>query len=366
MSGSTARQQAITSLFKRDLGFGDWEFRQNAPLHAHRDQLSQRLSCGLLRARLQHVEPIRGAGRRRAWTPFTIDNQIAGTLKTGAFTHTIIAGVDYQHTGQEEAAGFGGTVQPLNVFHPFYGTAVIDPAISFSARLNLQQTGVYAQDQIALGGFRLVLSGRNDWVDYAQYDRLARTTSSADPSKFTGRAGLLYLFDNGSLRPYVSYSTSFQPQTAVDKSGNVLAPTEGKQTEIGLKYQPKFWDTPAHRLPLRSSPDQCGDLRSHDGRGDLHRRGRGALARDRAGRLHAAPHGPRAEGQLHLPSTTWSPRTIRACWVLAPTGVPQATANAFGVYTFQNGALSGMGLGGGVRYLGQNFNGVAGGAAAGS
>ena len=47
-----------------------------------------------------------------------------------------------------------------------------------------------------------------------------------------------------------------------------------------------------------------------------------------------------------------------------PYGVPQQTANAFGIYTFQGGTLAGFGLGGGVRYLGHNFNGAAGGVAA--
>ena len=48
-----------------------------------------------------------------------------------------------------------------------------------------------------------------------------------------------------------------------------------------------------------------------------------------------------------------------------PYGVPQSTANALVFYTLQSGALDGVGIGGGVRYLGRNFNGVAGGTAGG-
>ena len=355
-------QQAITSLFKRDLGFGDWEFRQNARFMRTETSYRSVYHVGFFAPDYSTLNRYAALADEGVDT-FTLDNQIAGTLKTAAFTHTIIAGVDYQHTGQEEAAGFGGTVQPLNVFHPVYGTAVIDPAISFSARLNLQQTGVYAQDQIALGGFRLVLSGRNDWVDYAQYDRLAKTTSSADPSKFTGRAGLLYLFDNG-LAPYVSYSTSFQPQTSVDKSGNVLAPTEGKQTEIGLKYQPKFWDTllTASLYDLRQTNVATSDPTT-DGATSI----AAGEVRSRGIELEGSTR-PRTGLELKASYTYLDNMVTKDNSGLLgsrPYGVPQATANAFGVYTFQNGALSGMGLGGGVRYLGQNFNGVAGGAAAG-
>jgi outer membrane receptor for monomeric catechols len=43
-----------------------------------------------------------------------------------------------------------------------------------------------------------------------------------------------------------------------------------------------------------------------------------------------------------------------------PYGVPQQTASAFGIYTFQGGVLDGVGIGGGFRYIGQSYNGVVG------
>jgi len=43
-----------------------------------------------------------------------------------------------------------------------------------------------------------------------------------------------------------------------------------------------------------------------------------------------------------------------------PYGVPQQTANLYALYTVQEGSLGGLGVGGGVRYLGRNFDGAAG------
>ena len=43
-----------------------------------------------------------------------------------------------------------------------------------------------------------------------------------------------------------------------------------------------------------------------------------------------------------------------------PYGIPRQTANAYGIYTFQDGPVAGLGVGGAVRYLGENFNGAAG------
>ena len=48
---------------------------------------------------------------------------------------------------------------------------------------------------------------------------------------------MVYLFDNG-LAPYASYSESFSPQSGTGYGGSVFKPTEGKQYEIGIKYQP--------------------------------------------------------------------------------------------------------------------------------
>ena len=56
-------------------------------------------------------------------------------------------------------------------------------------------------------------------------------------SKFSGRAGLIYNFDNG-LAPYASYSTSYNPIVGLNSAGGLLLPETGVQTEVGLKYQP--------------------------------------------------------------------------------------------------------------------------------
>src|SRR5699024_10926760 len=50
--------------------------------------------------------------------------------------------------------------------------------------------------------------------------------------------GLSYVFDSG-ITPYISYTESFQASMGADASStNSFKPTEGKQTEVGVKYQP--------------------------------------------------------------------------------------------------------------------------------
>ncbi|WP_438875895.1 TonB-dependent receptor domain-containing protein, partial [Bacillus cereus group sp. Bce028] len=53
---------------------------------------------------------------------------------------------------------------------------------------------------------------------------------------FTGSASLMYQASE-FLAPYVSYSTSFMPVTDAGINGTLLNPEEGKQTELGVKFQ---------------------------------------------------------------------------------------------------------------------------------
>ncbi|MFY0304542.1 TonB-dependent receptor, partial [Escherichia coli] len=39
--------------------------------------------------------------------------------------------------------------------------------------------------------------------------------------------------------PYFSYSESFKPASQTDANGDLLAPSTGKQYEVGVKYVPE-------------------------------------------------------------------------------------------------------------------------------
>ncbi|WP_122680053.1 TonB-dependent receptor domain-containing protein, partial [Pseudomonas viridiflava] len=81
-----------------------------------------------------------------------------------------------------------------------------------------EQTGAYVQDLIELDRWNISLGLRKDWFDVSEENRVdefsastglvnrpAGTENSLTDSKVTGRAGVLYQFDNG-IAPYISYS----------------------------------------------------------------------------------------------------------------------------------------------------------------
>jgi len=173
---------------------------------------------------------------------WVFDNQIRGRVQTGALKHDLLFGLDYQ-TGKASTVNAFGSGTVLNGYAPVYGTMFVprrpeDVPNNFginTARPRSDQAGIYAQDQVSIGGLRLLLSGRQDWAGV----RSAPQTASVENAKFTYRVGALYATSFG-LAPYVSYSTSFEPNGTFRASQTgplqVAKPTEGKQLEAGAKY----------------------------------------------------------------------------------------------------------------------------------
>lgn len=164
-----------------------------------------------------------------------IDNHIEHRIEGAGISHTLLAGVDvidYENTRTDT----DGLATPIDVFDPVYGGALLfgDP---YSQHNTLTQTGVYLQDQIKYDQhWNLTLSGRYDWARTKTEPAWDDGTTQRD-HRFTGRAGLTYVFDNG-LAPYASYASGFKPVAGTDSSGNLLQPEYARQYEVGIKYLP--------------------------------------------------------------------------------------------------------------------------------
>ena len=215
-----------------------WQFRQN--LRYLRNDLSfQAVTAGtahadgtLERSTTSVDEDV---------SQFVVDNNFQADFETGALRHTLLLGLDHNRTDNQYTSIFG-SAPPSNVNNPIYGQPIVKPDRStafYDYKQKTYQTGLYVQDQIALDNWRLTLGGREDWVHTGAtfYNKGDATNTSRD-KKFSGNAALSYIFDNG-VAPYISYAESFQPTTGADmNSTSSLKPTEGKQWEIGVKYQP--------------------------------------------------------------------------------------------------------------------------------
>lgn len=175
---------------------------------------------------------------------FVIDNSLQYEWNLGRTENTSLIGVDYTWQKHQQRV-YQAPYTDLDLFEPVYSDREIGvlPATGIN-NFRKEQVGVYAQNQMKIDDrWVLLLGGRYDWVSYDNMpnELISPTWRSADDSAFTGRAGLVYLFDNG-FAPYVSFSQSFEPAIGSDRNGNLFKPTEGEQFEVGLRYQPTGMD----------------------------------------------------------------------------------------------------------------------------
>ena len=173
----------------------------------------------------------------------TVDTQLQSDFRTGAVRHTLLTGVDFSNEkATYDESSLRIITTPFNAYQPVYGRdSGVVPSVATHIEQKRRQAGFYAQDQMHWDRWSVVLAGRYDKANTATQTLTPANgrVTGVDQSdgKATGRAALMYSFDNG-LVPYLSYSTSFQPAAGTDRLGNVFEPTTGKQTELGLKYQP--------------------------------------------------------------------------------------------------------------------------------
>nr|WP_281255013.1 TonB-dependent receptor [Pseudoroseomonas rhizosphaerae] len=308
---------------------------------------------------------------------FTIDNQLQLNVDTGPLRHTVLAGLDYHRVLQDTYTGqsyLGAQIRRQNLFSPVYqGQNTRWPGFSSYSSQRQNQLGAYLQDQVRIDRLVLLFGGRLDWSDSTNEGTNLvngrRTNSRATDHAFTGRAGAVYLFDNG-FAPYVSYSESFEPQSGTDARGNQFEPTRGRQHEVGLRYQPPgtnlllsvaAFDLVRQNV-LSADPANFGfSVQS----GETTTRGieleaKATLAQGL--RLTAAYAYQEAEFSSTSNTSTvdfgFSPARTGPTVALegkTPTGIPRHNASAWLDYTAPEGRLMGLGLGGGVRYLGSSF-----------
>jgi iron complex outermembrane receptor protein len=283
----------------------------------------------------------------------SLDNQAEARFMLGAVKNTVLFGVDYTHSNYDDKIGYG-PAPDLNLATMNYGAqAISSPAFSIFTSQSTDEVGVYVQEQARLGGFILTLNGRQSWVSQSTTTTLDGTPETSKPSAFTGRAGLSYLFDNG-VAPYVSYATSFSPQTGVDVTGATFKPTTGEQTEAGIKYQmpnvpllltAAVFDIKQDNV-LRTNPD---DIAFQAATGQIESKGLELEAK-----LALKPGFDLTAAYTHLNVVITRGNTDTTGNEYS--GIPRDSFAAFGKYTFQSGTpVEGLGLGLGVRYIGANF-----------
>ncbi|WP_345893376.1 TonB-dependent siderophore receptor [Pseudomonas chlororaphis] len=287
---------------------------------------------------------------------FAVDNNFQADFATGDITHTLLIGLDHQRTDTSYLSiyGDGGTT---NIFNPVYGKPIVRPARSsayYDYNQKTVQTGLYVQDQMALDKWRLTLGGREDWVHQGTTYFNKNDVTNTDRSKnFSGNAALSYVLDSG-LVPYLSYAESFQPASNASVSPTEsYKPTEGKQWELGIKYQPPGSNTLLSAAVYDLT--QKNVLVTSIGAG-------GESVTNQTGEV-------KVKGlELEAVSDVTDNLKVIAAYTLAKSEVqkgiykgnrlqlmPNQQASLWTDYTWHSGVLDGFGIGAGARYTGNTY-----------
>jgi len=288
---------------------------------------------------------------------YIIDNMLQAEFFSGAAKHTLLLGADYQRRKADVAWRYG-TVDPLDAGNPQYGNGNLQVLGENRYQRRLQQTGVYLQDLVELDQWRFSLGLRQDWVKVSEENRDSDTKVSDQRSRFTTRAGVLYLFENG-IAPYASYSESFNPNTVSDQNGRPLAPTEGTQWEAGIKYQPPGSDhlftasvfrieqeNLASKQPNEEFYRPVGEVRSQGVELEAHVQLTDSL------KLLGGYTFTDIEYSKSMPSLVSGNLDNRGN---SPTQAPKQMFSLWADYNFHQGVLDGLRLGAGARYVGYSW-----------
>jgi iron complex outermembrane receptor protein len=286
---------------------------------------------------------------------FAVDNNFQADFATGDIRHTLLLGLDHQRSNTNYTSIFG-TAPDINVNNPVYGQPITRPARSsafYDYDQKTYQTGLYVQDQMALDQWRLTLGGREDWVHTGtQFINKGDATNTQRDKAFSGNAALSYVFDSGFV-PYLSYAESFQPTSGADAtSTGSLKPTEGKQWELGIKYQP-----PGSKTLLSAAVY------------DLTQKNVAVNSIVNNVTITSQTGEVKVKGlELEAVSDVTDNLKVIAAYTLAKSEVqkgvdkgnrlqlmPNQQASLWTDYTWHSGVLDGFGIGGGVRYTGNTY-----------
>ncbi|HVR53536.1 MAG TPA: TonB-dependent siderophore receptor [Pseudorhodoferax sp.] len=286
------------------------------------------------------------------------DTSLQYAAQTGPVRHTLLVGLDYS-APRHESERYQRSIGNIDLYAPVYGSPFGAETTQnpYSWKSTAKRMGLYAQDQMKIGDRWVVLvGGRHDSVRYDERSFFTgeKFVDNERDHAFTGRAGLVYLADNG-WAPFLSYSESFEPTSGKDRLGARFKPTTGRQYEAGVRYQPQGANTvlsaAVYQLTRQNvlvADPQDPSLTYSIQQGEVRSRGVEIEARTAVGR----------NANLILAYAYTDAVTTKASALqpeqegLRSPGVPHNQLSVWGDYNFGRFGLPGLKAGAGMRHVG--------------
>lgn len=292
--------------------------------------------------------------RKLEWTDKDYQLNLTGHFSTGGFDHTLLTGIeyedyDYKSIIQRSSAAAG--TYPIDIFDPVYGQT--RPALTRTPthdKENLKTYAAFVQDQVALTERLKVLAGaRFERFEHDYQNYVGKSWQAAD-NAVTPRVGVIYDLTD-TVAVYADAARSFKPNTGASREGGGFAPEKGKSYEMGIKWEALdrqlSVDAAIYQIEKKNvlTPDPV-DSAFNVAAGQVRSRG---FDLNVAGNL--TPEWRVIGGYAYVDAEVTRDNTLRSGTRLM--NIPRNSFSLLNVYEFQDGALKGLGLGAGGKYVDQ-------------
>ncbi|MEE4133943.1 TonB-dependent siderophore receptor [Pseudomonas viridiflava] len=293
--------------------------------------------------------------RKLEWTDRDVQLNVTGHFATGGFDHTLLAGVeyeDYDYKSIIRRSSGAVNAYTIDIFDPVYGQA--RPALTRTTtndKENLKTYAAFVQDQVALTERMKLLAG----VRFERFEHDYDTFGVGVPftnsdNAVTPRLGLTYDLTD-TVAVYANTARSFKPNTGASRLGGGFKAEEGKSYEVGVK-----WEALDRQLSVDAALYQIEkqnvlttdpvDSTFSVAAGEVRSRG---LDLNVVGNL--TPEWRVMGSYAYVDAEVTKDNTLRSGTRLL--NIPEQTFSLLNVYEFQDGAMRGLGLGAGGRYVDQ-------------
>lgn len=292
--------------------------------------------------------------RKLEWTDKDTQLNLTGHFFTGGFDHTLLMGVEFEDYDYksiiQRSSGLAGSY-PIDIFDPVYGQP--RPALTRTPthdKENLKTYAAFVQDQVALTERLKVLAGarfERFEHDYESYVTGVKPWNAAD-NAVTPRVGVIYDLTE-TVAVYADAARSFKPNTGAAREGGGFEPEKGKSYEMGIK-----WEALERQLSVDAAIYQIEkkNVLTTDPLDSTFSVAAGQV-RSRGFDLNVAgnitPEWRVIGGYAYVDAEVTKDNTIRVGSRLA--NIPRNSFSLLNVYEFQDGALKGLGLGAGGKYV---------------
>ena len=297
------------------------------------------------------------------WNDLAVQANLEGHFDAAGLAHTLLLGVefdDFNYDSQIDRSGGATSDFPLDLYDPVYGQPL--PALTRTTTYddeNLKSYAFFLQDQIALTERLTAQVGARLERFEQRYENKLTPAGSWDQAHnaVSPRFGLIYDLTE-ELAVYANTSRSFKPNRGADRSSQAFDPEKGIAHEVGIKYE-----LPEHDLSVTAAlfhitkenvlTSDPVDSNYQVAAGEARSRGFDISV---AGNI--TPQWRVIGGYAYVDA-----EVTESTSASMPTGtrlanVPRHSFNLLDTYEFAEGPLAGLGVGMGIKYVGDRKGGA--------